>query len=72
MASNSKHRKGHKQKVEARKKRLELEKKHFEKQQREYVMELIKQEQLKGQFENAPSLTPGIPGTYVPMEGPSI
>jgi hypothetical protein len=45
MATKSKHRKNHKQKVEARKQRLAEEKKKREKYQRDFIMNLIKQEQ---------------------------
>lgn len=58
MATNSRHRKNHKQKVEARKKRVADDKRRQEKFQREFIMNLIKQEQEKGLFENAQNLTP--------------
>ena len=61
MATNSRHRKNHKQKVEARKKRLSEEKRKREKFQREFIMNLIKQEQQKGLFENS-----------LPVDGPII
>jgi hypothetical protein len=61
MATNSRHRKNHKQKVEARKKRLSEEKRKREKFQREFIMNLIKQEQQKGLFENS-----------LPVDGPVI
>jgi hypothetical protein len=57
MATKSKHRKNHKQKVEARNKRLAEEKRKREKFQREFIMNLIKQEQEKGLFENTSSLS---------------
>ncbi len=55
MASNTKHRKNHKQKLAARKSRIEQEKAKARKYQREFIMNLIKQEQEKGMFENTPS-----------------
>lgn len=58
MATRSKHRKNHKQKLEARKKRLSDEKKKTEKFQREFIMNLIKQEQEKGLFDNTQTLNP--------------
>ena len=64
MATRSKHRKNHKEKVEARKKRLAQEKTKNEKLQREFIMNLIKQEQEKGLFDNSQSIseTPTIDG----------
>lgn len=53
MATNSRHRKNHKEKVAARKKRLVEEKARMNKLQREFIMNLIKQEQEKGLFENS-------------------
>lgn len=71
MATKSKHRKNHKQKVEARKKRIESEKRRREKFQREFIMNLIKQEQEKGLFENSISLDgPVIDGPVI--DGPVI
>ncbi len=61
MATNSKHRKNHKQKVEARKKRMAHQKRTQEKFQREFIMNLIKQEQEKGLFESS-----------TPVDGPVI
>lgn len=52
MSTKSKHRKNHKQKVAARNTRLAHEKRRTEKMQREFIMNLIKQEQEKGLFEN--------------------
>jgi hypothetical protein len=45
-------RKNHKQKVETRNKKIKENKARIEKMQREYIMNLIKQEQEKGLFEN--------------------
>jgi hypothetical protein len=66
MASNTKHRKNHKQKLEARKNRLAGEKVKAQKAQRDFIMNLIKQEQEKGMFENTPSLNGPI------IDGPSF
>ena len=41
MATKSKHRKNHKQKVQARKNRLASEKAHAQKQQREFILDKI-------------------------------
>ena len=54
----SRHRKNHKQKVQARNNRIAGEKAHAQKMQREFIMNLIKQEQEKGLFDNAPSIGP--------------
>jgi hypothetical protein len=71
MATKSKHRKNHKQKVEARRKRLAQEKTRNEKMQREFIMNLIKQEQEKGMFNETPSLSgPVIDGPVI--DGPVI
>lgn len=74
MATNSRHRKNHKQKVEARKKRMADEKKRREKFQREFIMNLIKQEQEKGLFDNNPAVTPAGPltGDSSMVDGPII
>lgn len=51
MASNTKHRKNHKQKLAARKNRLANEKVRTQKAQRDFIMNLIKQEQERGMYE---------------------
>lgn len=72
----SKNRKNHKQKVQARNNRIANEKVRAQKFQREFIMNLIKEEQGKGMFENTPSIngpiidTPIIDGPTI--EGPSI
>ena len=71
MATNSRHRKNHKQKVEARNQRLADEKRRQQKFQREFIMNLIKQEQEKGLFENSQSVDgPVIDGPI--SDGPII
>lgn len=74
MASNTKHRKNHKQKLAARKNRLANDKVRAQKAQRDFIMNLIKQEQEKGMFENTPSVDGpliGGPAGGV-IDGPSI
>ena len=56
MPTKSKHRKNHKQKVAARNLRISHEKRKTEKMQREFIMNLIKQEQEKGLFDNTTPL----------------
>jgi hypothetical protein len=68
MATRSKHRKNHKEKLEARKRRIAQEKTKNEKLQREFIMNLIKQEQEKGLFNDTPSLN--IDGSMI--DGPII
>lgn len=73
MSTKSKHRKNHKQKVAARNTRLAHEKRRTEKMQREFIMNLIKQEQEKGLFENTVPLLndgPVIDGPLI--DGPLI
>lgn len=74
--SKSKHRKNHKEKVQARNNRISNEKAREQKMQREFIMNLIKEEQGKGMFENTPSINgPIIDSTIVDtpiIEGPSI
>ncbi len=72
MATKSKHRKNHKQKLEARKKRIAQEKSRNEKLQREFIMNLIKQEQDKGLFNNTPSLDGGPMIDGPMMDGPMM
>jgi len=74
MASNTKHRKNHKQKLAARNARLAQEKAQAQKFQKEFIMNLIKQEQEKGLFDNTQSIN-GIDGPIIDgpvIEGPSI
>jgi hypothetical protein len=78
MATRSKHRKNHKEKLEARKRRIAQEKTKNEKLQREFIMNLIKQEQEKGLFNDTPSLNidgPMIDGPIIDgsmIDGPMI
>jgi hypothetical protein len=66
MATKSKHRKNHKQRVQARNNRLANEKMQAQKAQREFIKELIKQEQDKGMFDNTTPLSGSI------IDGPII
>jgi hypothetical protein len=67
--AQSKHRKNHKQKLQARKNKLGDEKKKAQKFQMEFINNLIKQEQEKGMFNNNPTIGP----IDTPIiEGPSI
>lgn len=54
----SKHRKNHKKKVQARNLKIKENKAKMNKLQREFLMNLIKQEQEKGLFENMPTINP--------------
>jgi hypothetical protein len=67
-------RKNHKQKVDTRNKKIKENKARIEKMQREYIMNLIKQEQEKGLFENNTLLNsqdgPVIDGPVI--DGPMI
>jgi hypothetical protein len=75
----SKHRKNHKQKVQARNQRIKEQKNRVNKMQKEFIMNLIKQEQEKGLFQNNPTIDPVtgpvIDGPLVDgpvIDGPSI
>ena len=76
MATKSKHRKNHKQKLAARKNRLANEKSHAQKVQKEFIMNLIKQEHEKGMFENTPNISgPIIDGPLINgpiIDGPQV
>jgi hypothetical protein len=67
--AKSRHRKNHKEKVEARKNRLISDKSKNQKAQREFIMNLIKEEEAKGMFNNNPTLDNGVTPT---IEGPMI
>lgn len=66
--------KEHRKKVQARNNRLKQEKSKVQKLQREFIMNMIKQEQEKGMFENNPIINPSIEGPAIDttIEGPSI
>ena len=59
--------KEHRKKVQARNNKIKQQKTKMEKMQREFLMNLIKQEQEKGMFDNNPSLNGPIIG-----DGPVI
>lgn len=71
---NSRHRKNHKKKLQARKNRLQQQKNRYGKLQKEFIMNLIKQEQEKGMFNENPTVQPIGPAIDGPQitEGPSI
>ena len=70
---NSRHRKNHKKKAQARKNRIEQEKNRMKKMQREFIMNLIKKEEEKGMFKDNPSVPPVGPVVDGPIvEGPVI
>jgi hypothetical protein len=63
--------KEHRKKVQARNARLQEQKRKNEKFQREFIMNLIKQEQEKGMFENNPTLDgPVLDGSV--LDGPVL
>jgi hypothetical protein len=66
--------KEHRKRVEARNNKLKQEKSKVQKLQREFIMNMIKQEQEKGMFENNPTVNPVIDGQAIDttIEGPSI
>jgi hypothetical protein len=66
--------KEHRKKVQARNNKLKQEKAKVQKMQREFIMNMIKQEQEKGMFENNPMVNPSIDGPIIDtiIEGPSI
>lgn len=71
--ATSKSKKDHKKRVAARNNRIANEKAHAQKLQKEFIMNLIKQEQEKGLFDNTPNINgplDGSEGTLI--EGPSI
>jgi hypothetical protein len=74
--ATSKNKKDHKKRVQARNNRIANEKARAQKFQKEFIMNLIKEEQSKGMFENTPSIngpiidTPNIDSPII--EGPSI
>jgi hypothetical protein len=66
--------KEHRKKVQARNNKLKQEKAKVQKLQRDFIMNMIKQEQEKGMFENNPTINPSIEGPAIDttIEGPSI
>lgn len=74
--ATSKNKKDHKKRVQARNNRIANEKARAQKFQKEFIMNLIKEEQSKGMFENTPSINgPIIDTSNIDspiIEGPSI
>jgi hypothetical protein len=66
----SKARKNHKQKVAARKVAVKSETAKAQKFQKEFIENLIKQEQEKGMFNNNPTLDPLLNGPII--DGPTL
>jgi hypothetical protein len=66
--------KEHRKKVQARNNKLKQDKDKNQKFQREFIMNMIKQEQEKGMFDNNPTISTSIEGPSVDttIEGPSI
>ena len=67
---NSKHRKDHKKKLQARKNKMQQEKNRMQKMQKDFLMNLIKKEQDKGMFNDNPTIPPMVNNPVI--EGPSI
>ena len=70
MATKSKGKKDHRKKVQARNQRLAEQKRKNEKFQREFIMNLIKQEQEKGLFNNPQSISQDPNATV--LDGPML
>jgi hypothetical protein len=68
---NSKHRKNHKQKLQARKEKIQQEKNKAQKIQKEFIMNLIKKEQERGMYNDVPTIQP-VESISTQIEGPSI
>ena len=64
--------KEHRKKVQARNNKIKQQKTKMENMQREFIMNLIKQEQEKGMFENNPSLNGPIVGDGPMFDGQSL
>lgn len=66
--------KDHRKRVQARNLRLKQQKSKVEKMQREFIMNLIKQEQEKGMYDNTQTISPVVEGPSIDptLEGPSI
>lgn len=67
--------KAHRAKIQARNNKLKQEKSKIQKLQRDFIMNMIKQEQEKGMFENTETINPAIEGPVIDtttIEGPLI
>jgi hypothetical protein len=56
--------KEHRKKVAKRNERLALERKSFEKQQKNFLMELIEREKASGKFDNNPTMPMSLTGDF--------
>ncbi len=70
MGTKSKKEKAHRKKVANRNQRLKERKSRMDKMQREFIMNLIKQEQEKGLFDNSQNLNPTTDGPI--LDGPIL
>ena len=69
----SRHRKKHKQKVQARTQKIKDARAKHNKMQREFLMNLIKKEQESGLFDNNPTISPVGPSIDGPiLDGPIL
>lgn len=68
--AKSRHRKNHKQKTQARKNKIKDQKNKVQKMQRDFIMNLIKNEQEKGLFNNTQNIDTPVSSPII--EGPSI
>lgn len=70
---NTKHRKNHKKKVQARKSKMTQDKNRMQKMQKEFIMDLIKKEQERGAFKDNSTIQPvGVGNDVGHVEGPAI
>lgn len=73
MAKATKPKRDQKKKSAARTAKLNQEKARMQKMQKDFIMNLIRQEQEKGMFENTPSIAgSAIDTPSIQIEGPSI
>lgn len=63
--------KEHRRKVQLRNNKIKEEKSRIDKFRKEFIMNMIKQEQEKGMFNNNPSI-PSVDGPSLNIDGPSI
>ena len=64
--------KEHRKKIQARNNKIKQQKDKTQKMQRDFIMNLIKQEQEKGMFENMPTINQVDGPIDTTIEGPSI
>lgn len=70
--ATSRHRKDHKKKLKARQDKIKQEKSKMQKMQKEFIMNLIKQEQEKGLFDNTKSINQDLTTGGSTINGPII